>query len=527
MEGRESTILTIDLGTSGPKVALTSSRGEILAADFEPVQLFLLPGGGAEQDPAEWCATIRAALRRLLSQASSLTDSIAALSCTAQWSGTVAVDQTGRPLMNALISMDTRGAPFVRQIVRGAVNLGGFGLGKLVTWIALNGGAPGRAGKDPIGHILYIQRTRPEVYRQTHKFLEPKDFLNLYFTGKFAASFDSISLHSLTDNRDAQRVAYDDRLLRFCGIAREKLPDLAPATDVLAVIRPELAHELGLRQDVQVILGTPDVHSAAIGCGGVEDFQAHLYLGTSSWISCHVPYKKTDIFHNLASFPSPLPGRYLLLDEQGSAGQALSYLRDQLFYPDDELSGPDAPEDAFQRFDSLAAAAPPGSDRVIFAPWLYGERTPVEDPLLRGGFFNLSLNTSRRHFVRAVYEGVALNSRWLFQSVEKFVGRRLDPLRIVGAGANSDLWCQIYADVLQRTVERVSQPVHVNARGAAFLAGLAFKWINIQDIPSLIHAERVFTPNPSNRQIYDELFDEFLQIYKQNQKMYTRLNKDR
>ena len=236
--------------------------------------------------------------------------------------------------------------------------------------------------------------------------------------------------------------------------------------------------------------GTPDLQSAAIGSGATRDFQAHLYVGTSSWLTCHVPFKKTDMLRNIASLPSAIPGRYFVADEQETAGAALTFLRDRVLF------GGDPPADAYREFDRMAAAAPPGSGGVIFTPWLYGERTPVEDRFVRGGFHNLSLSAGRPELVRAVLEGVALNSRWLLQAVERFTRRRLEPIRFIGGGARSDVWCQIFADVLGRTIEQVADPVNANARGAAMLAAVALGELNFDQVPERVRVARSYAPDP-------------------------------
>lgn len=518
-------ILAIDLGTSGSKVALISTDGEIVAHDFEKTPVFLLPNGGAEQRPADWWDAIQKAVRRLLDRRVVHADDIIALSCTTQWSGTVAVDRDGHPLMNAIIWMDARGAPYVKHITDGLVKIEGYAIGKLLRWIRLTGGIPGYAGKDPIAHILYIKNERPEVYEKTYKFLEPKDYLNLKLTGRFAASYDSIALHWLTDIRDLSQIAYDDRLIEISTIHREKLPDLKRAVDILGPLRPEIARELGLSENVQVVMGTPDVHSAAIGSGAVQDYAAHYYLGTSSWLSCHVPFKKTDVLHSIASLPSAIPDRYLVANEQQSAGACLTFLRDNILYHQDELATTVECADGYETLDSVAASAPAGSDKVIFTPWLYGERTPVDDRFVRGGFYNLSLQTTREHLARAVFEGVAYNARWLLEKVEKFVKRRLDAIHMIGGGAQSNVWCQIHADVLDRAIRQVADPIHANARGAAFLASAALGYLAFADIPERIQIAHTYEPNPQNRAIYDELFGEYLNIYKNNRQMYARLNR--
>jgi xylulokinase len=243
MASADKFILAIDLGTSGPKVALFSTQGEMLGSEFEEMKLLLFPDGGAEQSPGEWWDAIQKAAKRLLARGLAANEDIVAIACTGQWAGTVAVDKEGNALGNAIIWMDSRGGPQIHQIAGGAINFQGYSPAKLFQWIRLTGGAPALAGKDPIAHILFIKQNQPERYRQTFKFLEPIDYLGLRLTGRFAASFDSISLHWMTDNRDINNVRYDDRLIRMSGIDASKLPDLQPANSILGILRPDIAHD--------------------------------------------------------------------------------------------------------------------------------------------------------------------------------------------------------------------------------------------------------------------------------------------
>ena len=518
-------ILAIDLGTSGPKVALVTPHGEVLDCRIEATRLTILPGGGAEQDPDDWWRAIRAATAALLAAHPDAPGRVVALGCTSQWSGTVAVDRDGRHLMNAVIWMDARGAAHVGQITGGFPRLQGYGLRRLITWLRLTGGIPVHSGKDSIAHILFIKHERPDVYRQTYKFLEPKDYLNLRLTGRFAASHESITLHWLTDNRDIDNVRYDDQLIRFSTLDKDKLPELNRAVDVLGPLRPAAARELGLPAGLPVILGTPDMHSAAVGSGAVADYEPHLYIGTSSWLTCHVPFKKTDLFHNMASLPSAIPGRYFIAAEQEAAGACLAYLRDNILYVDDALARETRVPNVYPIFDQMVEQTPPGSQKVIFTPWLHGERTPVDDPLARGGFHNLSLQATRAHLIRAVFEGVAYNTRWLHHYLERFAGRRLDNIRMVGGGANSDVWCQIHADVLDRTIKQVRDPVQTNVRGVGLLAAVAIGLTTFPEIDHAVPIAATYTPNPANRAIYDELFAVFTSLYKQNRGLYARLNR--
>lgn len=518
-------ILAIDLGTSGPKVALVSPQGDVLDCEIGSITTHILPGGGAEQDPDEWWTAVQTTTRQLMGRHPEAIANIKGIGCTSQWSGTVAVDAHGRHLMNAIIWMDSRGAPYVQTITNGLFKVEGYGLRRLLTWLRLTGGVPVRSGKDSIAHILYIKHQYPEIYRQTYKFLEPKDYLNLRLTGLFASSPDAITLHWLTDNRNIHDIRYHDTLIRYATIDREKLPELKSAVEICGPLQPAAAQALGLASQIPVIMGTPDIQSAAIGSGAVQDYEPHLYIGTSAWLTCHVPFKKTDLFHNMASLPSAVPGKYFIANEQETAGACLSYLRDNILFANDSLGGRSTIDNLYAVFDDMVAQTPAGSEKVIFTPWLHGERTPVEDHLVRGGFYNLSLRTTRAHLIRAVFEGVAYNSRWLLRYVEKFAKRPLNHIHMIGGGANSAVWCQIHADVLNRTIKQVESPVEANVRGVALLTAVALGYATFANINHQIPIAHVYEPNPAHRQLYDELFTAFETIYRQNKKMYARLNR--
>lgn len=525
-------VLAVDLGTGGPKVALVAADGTIAAHAKAPVDLTLLPGGGAEQDPTQWWQAIVSATHEVLSSTSLSPDEVVGVGCTAQWSGTVAAAADGTPLRSAIIWMDSRGAEVMRRQAAspGPVRVLGYDARKIARWVRLTGGAPGKSGKDPTAHILWVKANEPDVYAETYKFLEPVDWLNQRLTGRFCASFDSIVAHWVTDNRRIADVRYDPTLLRMAGLDPAKLPELVPSATVIGTLEDGAAKELGLPAGIPVSTGTGDVHSAAVGSGAVGDFEAHLYIGTSSWISCHVPFKKTDALRNVASIPSALPGRYLVADEHETAGACLTFLAQTLFSGDavssgDAAAGPASPApDVYRRLDEIASSRPAGSNRTLFTPWLNGERSPVDDHTIRAGFHNLSLSTTRADMVRAVYEGVAYNSRWLLGAVEKFVGRRFPSVAFIGGGANSDVWCQIHADVTGRPIEQMSDPVLAGARGAGLLAHLAMGSTDAASIGAKVGARRTYNPDPEVAGVYDELFAEFVNLYKQTKAVHKRLN---
>jgi xylulokinase len=522
-DGESTYVLAVDLGTGGPKAALLSRRGRVVAHSFEPVSIDLTDDGGAEQSPRDWWDAIVTAARRVLEEAAVTPEAVVGVGCTSQWSGTVAVDGGGQPIGNAIIWMDSRGARAVRQTVRGALNVQGYSASKLARWVRRTGGIPSLSGKDPVGHIHFLRQERPDVYRATDMFLEPVDYLDLRLTGLARASHDSITMHWVTDNRDIRAVSYDDGLVELAGLERSTLPDLVPTGSVLGGLTPAAAGELGLLEGTPVVAGTGDLHSAAVGSGAVEDFAGHLYIGTSSWVSCHVPFKKTDALTNIASIPSGVPGRYLVADEHETGGACLTWLRDNLLFPDDRLGGT-PPADFFAVLNEVAASVPVGSHGVLFTPWLNGERSPVDDHTIRGGFHNLSLSSTRADMVRAVLEGVALNSAWLNNAVEKFCKRRFDSLAFVGGGANSDLWSQMHADAMGRTIRQVADPVLANVRGAGLLTLVALGYLGVSEIPATVEVKATYTPDPASAEVYAGLLKEFVNLYEKTKGIHKRLN---
>ncbi len=519
---QEKYILAIDHGTSAMKPAIVSTQGRFIGWACENTPLHLQPGGGAEQNPDEWWSAFLKAVKNLIGKKLVPTDDIIAVCNTSQWSGTVAIDENGLPLMNSVIWMDSRGAPFVKKKFKGLINIQGYSILNLLRWLRKTAGIPTKSGKDPIAHILYIQHELPDIYEQARWFLEPTDYINFRLSGEVASSPSTMMLHWVSNTRDINNVHYDDGLIKKLGIHKDKLPPMKQSIDVLGTLQKEVANAIGLREDLKVFVSTSDVPSAVIGSGAVQDYAGHVYIGTSSWLTCHVPYKKTDVNTNIASLPSAIPGRYFIANEQETAGACLNFLRDQIFYPDDDAKcGNQA---VYEEFDQIVEKIVPGSHNIIFTPWLYGERTPVEDHTVRGAFFNLSLDSEKGDLIRAVFEGVAYNSCWVLNAVEKFIKQPLQSLNMIGGGAQSDIWCQIYADVLNREIRQVSNPIQANARGAAFIASVGLGHITFEEIPNIIQISKVYKPIPENRELYDTLFKEYLSIYKTNKDFYRRLN---
>ncbi len=505
--------LGIDLGTSSCKTVLADRDGNIVSRSANGYPLIIGPGGSAEQSPEAWWQSIVLGIREVCAKVDP--NSVRAMGVTGQWSGTVPVDSDGKALHNAVIWMDTRGREQIRELISGFPSVSGYRIDKLMRWIRLTGGAPARSGKDSLAHILYIRERLPEIYSRTFKFLEPKDYIVFRLTGKFLASWDNVTLTWATDNRNASEVHYHKKLLETNGLEAIKLPDLVPSNHVVGDLTAQSAEEIGLPRSVRIVSGCGDIQSSLLGAGVVDDYRIHLYLGTSSWITAHVPFKKTDIFHSIASLPSAIPGKYFIPAEQENAGNCLEYVM--------KLTGLDG-AGGYKVVDELCAGSEPGANGLLFLPWLYGERAPVEDPYLRGGFFNLGLQNSKGDLIRSVLEGIALNSRWLFESVVRFVGHAPDYVTMSGGGALSAVWPKIISDVLGIEVRVVEDPVYSGVRGAAMLAAWGSGDIEINAFGKLGRYVRTYVPDRNLATVYFNAFGTFKKYYVENRKTMRKYN---
>ncbi len=517
-------VLSIDLGSSALKAAIVADSGEVIASAEGSIATHLLTDGGAEQDPKEWWDVFKRAAKQVIDKSNVSPEDIVAIGCDSQWSVIVPVDEHAEPIMRAVHWMDTRGGPYNCKITSGFPSIQGYGLLKLLKWIKWTGLVPTRSGMDSLGHVLFIKHARPGVYAKTYKFLEPMDFLTTRLSGKITATQKTMAPFVIVDNRKWGSREYSDELLRLAGLDKEKFPTLIPNDGVIGPISSSVAEEFGLHPSTQIVSGIGDSNASVIGSGAVRDFETIIYIGTTLYMTCHLPFKKTDLGHFMTSLPSPFESRYYLLGEQGMGGKCVEYFLKKLVYADDEFDTGPKPDDAYQRFNTSASGAPAGSSGVIFLPWLNGAVVPCEDPHVRGGFVNLSLGIDRGHLSRAIMEGLAYNNRWTHSAAEKFIGRRIKHFRFSGGGALSDVWSQIHADVLGVPIHQIDDPLNTTVRGTALLALITLGYRAIAEIPELIRIKRVFEPDESNRDTYDRMYAQYRAFFKRNRKIFAALN---
>jgi xylulokinase len=500
-------VLAVDLGTGGPKVGFVTVRGVVEWWEHTPVPTRTGEAGARTQDAEHWWTVIVESVRRGVAAVGG--ERVTTVAVTGQWASTVPVDEAGRPVDECVLWSDTRGAPYSRRLVGGPV--AGYAPRPLATWLRRSGGIPTPSGADPVGHLLFWQHERPDVLARARWLLEPVDYLTMRFTGVPAATFASMTGAWLTDNRDLGRLAYDDVLVRAAGVDASLLPPLVPTGSVVGPVQAGVAEQLGIPATAVAVTGLPDLHSAAVGAGAVGLGQPHVSIGTTAWISAPVPRKKTDVLRQQASVPGLDNASYLLVNNQESAGRNLQWWHDTI-----------APDQPYETLLDEAGTSPPGAGGVMFTPWLTGERSPVDDRDARAGFHGVGESVTRGHLTRAVLEGVALNAAWLLGAAERFVGGRLDDLRLVGGGARSDLWCQILADATDRRIVRVSDPWLAGLRGAALFAAMSQGEVAKDQLRELVRTDPPFRSRPEHRATYDALAAELPKLYAAQRGFFRR-----
>lgn len=523
MTGRH--LLTIDLGTSGPKVAVVASDGRLVGAARGAVRTDRHADGAVEQDgEAVWATTLDTAAEALRRSAVA-PGSIAAVVASAQYSSIVPVAADGTPVGPMITWMDHRGSP--KRLRR----LPGFPRSAdrppaLLRSVRIHGLAPVEAGMS-LNHMRWIRYGQPDTYERAASLVEPVDYLTARLTGRCTANRCSSLMQLLSDNRQATDATADQRwhpdLVAASLIDPAKLPEPVPVGSVVGTLLPDVAAALGLSATTPVLSGINDTQAGAIAAGAWRDDHAGLAIGTTSVIATHVGKKKLNPFRMLFTMPSPLGETYLVAAENGLAGAAVDHHLDRYVYADDAFGPPATAGRRYEAFDAAVGRSSPGAGGVLFLPWLAGSMAPKSDGRMRGGFVGMGLDTTRHDLVRAVAEGVALNLRRLQGPVETFVDREITSYRFYGGGSGSAAWAQVLADVLGRPVHRLADGGYANSIGTAMFGFDKLGIVSAEDLADRLPVADVSEPAAAHQSRYDDLYGVFDDAFARTRPLMHRL----
>ena len=503
-------IIAHDVGTSGNKAVLVDTEGNIRASAFQAYPVHYPRPDWAEQEPEDWWNAVTATTRQVIEQSGVAPQDVLAMVYTTQMLGIVPMGSDGQPMRPAIIWLDGRAPEQAERIMRKFLHRRLF---------AVVAGAE-ITGKDGIAKLLWLKENEPQVYDGMTCFLDVNGYLTYRATGGMVCelSCGSAFLGYLAKKEWSQG------LIRYMGLDATKFPTLVHSIDEVGGLTAEAARECGLLTGTPIFGGCGDSAGAAVGSGAVGEGEGHIYLGTSGWVGV-VTEKTPTGRHGVVAINSADPDKAFLFSEMETAGACLKWIADEFYRH--EQADPDVPN-VYALMDEDVGTIPPGSDFLVFTPWMYGERSPVADTWVRSTFFNLSADHSREHLLRAVYEGIAYNLRWMLEIVEQHFGFPLPVLRVIGGGARGAPWMQIIADVTRRRVETVANPQEAGAVGAALTAAIGLGlYPDFQALKKVVRVEREFEPQASNAGTYDVLFRAYQRLYRSLRDLYREVNEVR
>lgn len=521
----EKYIISHDLGTSADKAVIITIYGDIIDFAKQHYPMYHPHPGYAEQDPLDWWQAVCNTTRAVLKKSEINPKDVVGMTFSSQSQNLIPVSKDGSPLRPAMNWLDSRSAEIMRKKLWTPPRILGYNIFHLLRFLLITGGSPGHTGKDQIGKLLWMQQYEPDIFSKAFKFIDAKDFIIYKLTGNMVTSVDLAVIWWLLDTRK-KRYQWHPKLCKLAGIDCEKLSEVKESAEVVGTVTPDAAEQTGLFPGTPIINGASDLCAAAIGSGAIEEGELHISLGTSAWVAGHFRKRKIDVAHYTGCIGSAYPQEYYLgMAHQETAGICLEWLKNKVLYHEEQLKEESQVAEIYQILDQLAEKACPGAEGLMFTPWMFGERCPLDDEFVRAGLYNLGLHHSREHLIRGVFEGIAFNTRWAMETLENLYSK-VSQLNIVGGGAKSDIWCQIFADITNRIINRVREPQQAGAKGMALLASMTLGYIeSFHDIKKYIKIDKSFTPNNDNRQLYDKLFKEFKNLYKQNKKWYARMNR--
>ncbi|GAB4482664.1 MAG: xylulokinase [Anaerolineales bacterium] len=501
-------ILAHDTGTGGDKAVLTDLRGVVIHSAYQDYGLYYPKPDWVEQDPDELWQTVAATTRKVIQESGIDAAEILGVGVSAQMFNTLPVDEHCRPLTPMLSWLDLRSVPQADRLMEGEIPQ------KLFQY---TGNLP--TAKDVPPKILWLKEERPDIWERTAYLFDCKEYILFKLTGRVVTDWVGASCYFLFDpyKRTWSKEACD-----LLGIPLEKLPPALPCTEVIGEVSEEAAKLTGLLPGTPVVNAGGDVSAAQSGAGANRVGKAHLCIGTATWVGISADQFRNDPEKPFWGLSHYHPEKWVIAGEMETGGGALMWFRDVFFQRESEQARAEG-ESTYNLLSKLAGEVPPGSDKLIFLPWLSGERAPVLDHYARGGFIGVQMGHHRGHFTRAVMEGVAYHIRWICEALNK-LGFEFEAINAIGGGCRSEIWPQIISDVTGHPLHIVEHPLEAGAMAAALVVAVGMGiYSSVDDIDDLIGISKIVQPNRAVQSRYTDLYHEYRALYDALVPIYRRM----
>jgi xylulokinase len=503
-------VIAHDAGTSSVKSALISSQGKVLAHATSSYGLIYPQAGWVEQDPEDYWKGSVQNTRSLMAESGIASGLVMGMVFSTQAMGIIFLDKEDRALYHNITWVDGRAEEQARWLMN---LMGGRKVFEKIIGVEIT-------GKDVIPKLRWMKQNHPALYDQSTAVVDVNGYLKFRATGRKVFEWSGACSYGF----NLKKKDWERTLFRVAGFDIRKLPPLVRSTDVVGSLTPKAAAELGLPETVRVFGGCDDTQSAAVGSGSTREGEAHIYLGTSAWAGI-ITGKNLKHKNGAVVLQSADAQKNLLVGITESAGSNLDWMIEKFYKL--EKNDP-AIQDIYSFIDKETAGIPPGSDHLIFTPWLLGERCPVSTTTTRGTVFNLGPEHTRGHFVKALLEGVAFNLRWIFENYRRDFGLHPEKIRAIGGGSVNEDWMQGIANITGKVVETTTQPVMAGALGAACCAFVGSGHLDsFHEINRFFEVRDTYHPDPSFAALYGRLFTSYKQVYLGLRKAYVRANLDR
>jgi xylulokinase len=503
MSPMQTCVLGIDVGTGGTRALIMGSDGRILASATAEHEPFASPKTGwAEQRPEDWWRAAGTAIREALAKGQLRGEQISCVGFSGQMHGAVMLDAGGDVVRPALIWCDVRTEKQCRELTE---RVGAEQLIQLTCNPALT--------NFTVTKLLWTRENEPHNWKRVRSVLLPKDYVRFRLTGEKATDVADASGTLMLNVAQRQ---WSSEVLQAAEIDRSLLPALYESADVCGKVSPIGAEATGLPVGTPVVAGAGDQAAGAIGMGVVTPGAVSATIGTSGVVFAATDHPALDPKGRLHTFCHAVPERWHVMGVTQAAGLSLRWFRNCFACKPAENR-----VDPYEQLTAEAATVPPGSDGLLWAPYLMGERTPHLDPTARGVLAGLTASHTRAHVIRAILEGVAFSLKDTF-TIFSEMSVPVKNIRLGGGGARSPLWRQIQADVYGHEVEIVEAEEGA-AFGAAILAGVAAKmWTSVDAAcDAVVRVVERLSPNAANVAVMKASGDAYRRVYPAMKSIFT------